>query len=63
MYPSLPFGKYYITNINLTFPISNFSFIQASFISLSGRWGSNPRHSAWEADILPLNYARLRAIG
>ena len=24
----------------------------------SGRWGSNPRHSAWEADVLPLNYAR-----
>ena len=26
--------------------------------SWSGRWGSNPRHSAWEADVLPLNYAR-----
>src|SRR5579864_8233607 len=24
----------------------------------SGRWESNPRHSAWEADVLPLNYAR-----
>lgn len=24
----------------------------------SGRWDSNPRHSAWEADILPLNYTR-----
>ena len=24
----------------------------------SGRWESNPRRSAWEADILPLNYAR-----
>jgi hypothetical protein len=24
----------------------------------SGRWGSNPRRSAWEADILPLNYSR-----
>ena len=24
----------------------------------SGRWGSNPRRPAWEADILPLNYAR-----
>ncbi len=26
--------------------------------SWSGRWESNPRHSAWEADVLPLNYAR-----
>ena len=25
----------------------------------SGRWESNPRHSAWEADVLPLNYARV----
>lgn len=24
----------------------------------SGRWDSNPRRPAWEADILPLNYAR-----
>jgi hypothetical protein len=24
----------------------------------SGRRESNPRHSAWEADVLPLNYAR-----
>ena len=24
----------------------------------SGRWGSNPRRSACEADILPLNYSR-----
>ena len=27
----------------------------------SGRWGSNPRPSAWEADALPLSYARSRA--
>lgn len=27
--------------------------------SQSGRRDSNPRHSAWEADILPLNYTRL----
>ena len=26
----------------------------------SGRGESNPRHSAWEADVLPLNYARDR---
>src|SRR3954467_10909413 len=26
----------------------------------SGRGESNPRHSAWEADVLPLNYARGR---
>ena len=25
----------------------------------SGRWDSNPRHSAWEADVLPLNYSRV----
>lgn len=25
----------------------------------SGRWDSNPRHSPWEGDVLPLNYARL----
>ena len=24
----------------------------------SGRPGSNRRHSAWEADVLPLNYSR-----
>jgi hypothetical protein len=27
---------------------------------LSGRRGSNPRPSAWEADALPLSYSRLR---
>src|ERR1700756_4448596 len=26
--------------------------------SWSGRPGSNRRHSAWEADVLPLNYSR-----
>lgn len=25
----------------------------------SGQWGSNPRPSAWEANALPLSYARL----
>lgn len=25
----------------------------------SGRWDSNPRRPAWEAGILPLNYARV----
>ncbi len=29
-----------------------------SSVGWSGRWESNPRHSAWEADVLPLNYAR-----
>lgn len=28
-------------------------------IFLSGRWDSNPRHSAWKADVLPLNYTRV----
>ena len=27
----------------------------------SGRWDSNPRHSAWEADALPLSYTRAAA--
>ena len=30
--------------------------------SWSGQSGSNRRHSAWEADVLPLNYARTAAI-
>ncbi len=29
----------------------------------SGRRDSNPRHSAWEADALPLSYSRLRCGG
>lgn len=28
----------------------------------SGRWDSNPRRPAWEAGILPLNYARVHEI-
>ena len=28
----------------------------------SGRWESNPRHTAWEAVVLPLNYARAAAL-
>lgn len=27
-------------------------------ISGSGQWDSNPRHSPWEGDVLPLNYTR-----
>ena len=27
-------------------------------VDWSGRWDSNPRLSAWEADVLPLNYSR-----
>jgi hypothetical protein len=30
--------------------------------SKSGRWDSNPRLSAWEADVLPLNYSRKKRI-
>gem|GEM_PF-2567119 len=29
---------------------------------MSGKWGSNPRPSAWEADALPLSYSRLNLI-
>ena len=29
---------------------------------VSGRRDSNPRPSAWEADILPLNYSRMSAV-
>lgn len=25
----------------------------------SGRWDSNPRHSPWQGDALPLSYARV----
>lgn len=32
------------------------------YLQNSGRWDSNPRHSAWEADILPLNYARKQLV-
>ena len=32
-------------------------FLKLLFV-WSGRWDSNPRHPAWEAGILPLNYAR-----
>ncbi len=31
---------------------------KVQWVSWSGRSGSNRRHSAWEADVLPLNYAR-----
>ena len=30
----------------------------AGVMRKSGRTDSNRRHSAWEADVLPLNYAR-----
>ena len=36
----------------------NPSRISAESREWSGRRGSNPRRSAWEADILPLNYSR-----
>jgi hypothetical protein len=26
---------------------------------ISGKWDSNPRHSPWEGDVLPLNYFRV----
>jgi hypothetical protein len=29
---------------------------------VSGRRDSNPRLSAWEADVLPLNYSRVSAV-
>jgi hypothetical protein len=29
---------------------------------VSGRRDSNPRLSAWEADVLPLNYSRMSAV-
>ena len=34
------------------------SWGEKSFEKWSGRRESNPRHSAWEADVLPLNYGR-----
>jgi hypothetical protein len=32
--------------------------IHKSLIKVSGKGGSNPRPSAWEADALPLSYSR-----
>jgi hypothetical protein len=37
----------------------NFEYFRKLLILWSGRPGSNRRHSAWEADVLPLNYSRL----
>ena len=40
----------------------NISWIIIYLISVqeaSGKRGSNPRPSAWEADVLPLNYSRI----
>ena len=34
------------------------AFFYKLLILWSGRPGSNRRHSAWEADVLPLNYSR-----
>ena len=28
-------------------------------MSVAVRWGPNPRHAAWEAAVLPLNYAAM----
>ena len=36
----------------------NFGGLKRLSFSWSGRPGSNRRHSAWEADVLPLNYSR-----
>ncbi len=33
-----------------------------AFFLLSGKRGSNPRPSAWEADALPLSYSRISLI-
>src|ERR1035438_7797760 len=35
-----------------------FRSLRKLLILWSGRPGSNRRHSAWEADVLPLNYSR-----
>ena len=34
------------------------AFVETSAVK-SGKWDSNPRPSAWEADALPLSYSRL----
>src|SRR5262245_36528158 len=33
-----------------------------TWILISGRRGSNPRHRAWEARVLPLNYSRVSGL-
>ncbi len=38
------------------------SLLLRVYLSLkSGRWDSNPRHSPWQGDALPLSYARINA--
>ena len=51
-------SKFYSNHGRLT-PLTG--KLEAASIALmwSGRPGSNRRHSAWEADVLPLNYSRL----
>jgi hypothetical protein len=40
-------------------PLADWDHIVSALkILWSGRWESNPRHLAWEASVLPLNYAR-----
>ncbi len=37
------------------------SLVMMAGSEVSGRRDSNPRLSAWEADVLPLNYSRVSA--
>jgi hypothetical protein len=38
------------------------SLVMMAGSKVSGRRDSNPRLSAWEADVLPLNYSRVSAV-
>src|SRR5215468_1593336 len=54
-----PHRKFTTTALDPTFA-SELAKAKTYFLSRSwsGRWESNPRHTAWEAVVLPLNYAR-----
>ena len=50
--------KTLILNIKIMVSGSNVAFR----VVWSGRRGSNPRHSAWKAEALPLSYSRLISV-
>jgi hypothetical protein len=54
------FNHWVAEQIDRAFPIFSGASAEAFNASKgwSGRWESNPRHTAWEAVVLPLNYAR-----
>ena len=39
--------------------LQEYAKIMKNIFEWSGRWGSNPRPSAWQAEALPLSYIRV----